>query len=323
MRLWEDKDENDVLRCIIEAWRNLECDSIVNFHKYDRRHEGGVDIACQESQETINVQAKMKPRQKDIKQLETLSKSAANKKIYVYINQPSKPFMNYMKRLEGRVEFWDSKKLHTFLISNRSQLYLRYLFLDCDLFRNIHDILVKIFASSKINPLPLDPSLLPDWWDIKDRAVKLHASLEHLELFWKDRLLSQDRHDSVVLNDLLDQIFLSFAIISDTCSKDLLNLIGKVSDKQPNVLSYYVDKVLVSSPWIGMEQLRDKGDNPVEAKSIIQKWVLPTPITAYYRSEFSLISSYLRDLHNASIAIEQGVDFVFRDSLGKMFVNGP
>jgi hypothetical protein len=171
MRIWEDKEENNLLDCIVEAWKNSGCQSIVNFHKNDRRHERGVDLSCQEDGETLHLQAKMKPRQKDIKQLEMLAKSDAYKKIYVYVAQPSKPFLNQMVKLKGLVDFWDTEKLHSFLISNRCQLYIRYMFLDSNLVRDIQDILIKIFSSSKIKPLPLDSTILKDWWDFKDRAV--------------------------------------------------------------------------------------------------------------------------------------------------------
>ena len=314
MSVWEDRSEDDILECIVEAYQNARYDNIENFHKYDRRHEEGIDLACQGFGEKIHLQAKVKPRLKDVKQLEKLSESSADRKIYVYVKQPTRSFKSHIAKLKGLVEFWNSKKLHDFLVSNQSQVYFRYLFLDCELVRDIYNILIQIFSCSKIDPKPLDSSILKEWWDLKDRAVKLHANLEHLELYWKDEILAMDRHDPSVLENVLKKIFHSFSIIAKTCSGDLLDLIVKISNKRPSVLSRYVREVLKSSSWIGMNHLKDEVDNPAEARNIIQEWVLPS---GKYGSEYSLIDNYLRNLHYASIAIEDGVDFLFDAFIGE------
>jgi hypothetical protein len=309
--VWENLTEDDVIDSIEEAYSNTGCEFIQNLHKYDRRHEGGVDLICLRAGETTYIQVKIRPRQKDIKQLEAFSRTASDKKIYVYVSQPSRPFKDHMDRLEGRIDFWNAGKLHDFLISNRSQLYIRYIFLDSQLLRDLYGILVKVFSYSKVEPAPLDTLTLRDWWDLKDRAVKLHASLEHLHQDWKDEILSQDSHDPQVLKNMLEKMLLSFSIISSNCSKDLLDLVTKVGKRRPDVLSCYVAEVLQSSSWIGMGSLKDKVEDTSEARNIIFEWVLPSNRGT---SEFSLILNYLENLHHISGAIEDGVDFVFRDS---------
>jgi len=308
--LWESRSEEDILDCLEQAYQNMGCETVENFHKHDRRHEKGVDLACQGFGETIHLQTKLKPRKGDIDQLQKLSTSTCDKKIYVYIKQPTRSFKDCMCKMEGIVDFWDSEKLDDFLISNRSHLYLRYLFLDSELVRNICKIIIKVFSYSKVHPAPLNSSILDDWWTLKDRAVKLHANLEHLELYWKDKLLSVDRHDPSLLKNVLQNIFRSFSIIGKNDARDLLSLIGTIGDKKPSVLSFYVNEVLKSSSWIGMNQLKDKLDNKIGAINLIHEWVLPNVASG---SEYSLINNYLGALHRAGIAIEDGVDFVFRD----------
>lgn len=308
--LWENKSEDELLDCLVEAYQNLGYDYVENIHKNDRRHEDGTDIECQGFGETIHIQAKMKPRQGDIAQLYKLAASTSDKKIYVYVKRPTRPFKEHIRKMDGVIDFWDSEKLHDFLITNRCQLYLRYLFLDNELVRNICEIIIRIFSHWKIDSMPLDNSILDDWWSLKDRAVKLHANLEHLELYWKDEILSKDCHNPSVLKNLLDKIFLSFAIINRNSAQDLLSLIEKLEDKRPSVLSFYVNRVLESSSWIGMHQLKDEIDNTKDAMNRIHEWVLPSEKKV---SEYSLIYKYLSDLHQAGMAIEDGVDFVFRD----------
>jgi len=307
MSVWADKNEDNVLDCIEEACRNSN-ELVENFHKKDRVHENGVDISCENLGKKINFQAKVKPGKEHIEQLERFSESVADERIYVYVDQPSRPFKKSMDKLNGVVDFWDAKKLDEFLISNRSQLYIRYMFLNTTLARDIHDALFKIFSCSNVNPTPLESPILDYWWDFKDRATKLHANLELIELFWKDRLLSQDKHSSIVLKGLLDEIFLGFAIIAKTCSKGLLDVITRIAKQQPSVLSYYVIKVLKSTPWGGMVCMKGETECSVKEKSIIHEWMLPTKGSG---SEYSLISNYLGDFHNIGQNIEAGVDYVF------------
>jgi hypothetical protein len=157
--------------------------------------------------------------------------------------------------------------------------------------------------------------MLNDWWEFKDRTVKLHSCLEHEDLYWKDKLLSQVDHNPVNLERLLSEVLLSFSIISNTCSEDLLNHINTITAKEPSVVSYYVIKVLKSSSWMGMGRLKDELGDPAKARDTIHSWMLPTKGS---NSEYSLISSYLGDLCRAAEAIEDGVDFVFDDYENKM-----
>lgn len=314
MSVWEGKIEDDILDCIEEACRN-SYEIVENFHKKDRLHENSVDISCERSGEKTNFQAKVKPGKKDIAQLVKFSKSVATKRIYIYVDQPSRPFKERMLRLKKLVDFWDAEQLHKFLLENRSQLYIRFSFLGCKMAQDIYSVLLKIFSQSKLNPTPLDSSMVNDWWEFKDRAVKLHSSLEHEDLYWKDKLLSQADHDPVTLERLLGEVFLSFSIIGKTCSEDLLSHINTIIGREPSVMSYYVIKVLKSSSWMGMGRLKDELGDPSKAGDTIHNWMLPTKASG---SEYSLISNYLGDLHRGAEAIEDGVDFVFEDFENKM-----
>ena len=314
MTVWECKEEPDILDCIVEAWENFGNKHIVNYHKDDRRNENGADLSCIENGGTVILQAKKKPGKKDIEQLETFSKSVADKRIYVYVSQPTKPFTKRMTELAGAVDFWDFEKLGKYLITNHSQLYVRFLFLDCNLTKDIENSLIKIFSSANITPLPLDLLTLNDWWELKDRSVKLHSDVEFVEAYWKDKLLVQDRHDPQVLLKTLEEIFNSLSIISKFCSEDLVNLVNRINGGHPNVFSKYVRCVMKSSSWIGMWKLEKKTEYPEEARGIIQEWIFQKP-TQKSGSEYSLIHGFLQGIHKSADAIEDGVDFVFSDYL--------
>jgi len=142
--VWKNRHEDDVLECLKEAYDNAGY-HVVNFHEIDRAHEKGVDLECKRSEEKIHVQTKMKPGSRDLKQLIRLSKSTANKRIYVHVGQPSILFKNKMENYKDTVEFWDNSKLHDFLLYNRSLKYFRLLYLSSDLIKKhpwdfIHNI---------------------------------------------------------------------------------------------------------------------------------------------------------------------------------------
>jgi len=310
--VWEDRDENDVLDCLEEACLNVGYDSVYNRHKYDKPHEEGIDIECQKFGETTVLQAKVKPIKNDIKQLRKLSCYAANRRIYVYIRNPSISFKKEMESLEHTVEFWNFRHLHDFLITYRSLLYLRFLFLSSHMVKNITKVLHDIFSCCEVGPRKLESLYLNDWWTFKDRTVKIHASLQYLESFWKDHIFTIDRHDVNEFKRIFESILFSFKLIAELSSKDLVNLVLKIKKNNPGLFSEYVNVVLGRSNWIGMGRVKREIRNEKEVIKTIDAWVVPPPRRD---TEYSQIHYYLENLKNVSKAIEDGVDWLFQDYL--------
>jgi len=218
-----------------------------------------------------------------------------------------------MKTFRGTVEFWDYKKLHEFLISNRSLLYFRFLFLSSELIQNILKVLFTIFSCSQIIPQQLRPSNLNDWWILKDRTVKLHTSLEYLEAFWKDTISMKDKHDVNELKEILQSIFYSFQLINKYSCQDLVELVEKIKEKAPSVFSGYVEEVLKRSNWIGMGAAKREICNKERAVKIIEERIVPSH---RYTSEYSQINTYLENLRRIASAMEDGCDWLFQNYLG-------
>lgn len=217
-----------------------------------------------------------------------------------------------MENLKDIVQFWDSRNLHSFLIQHRSLLYLRYLFLNCNLVKNFAKILFDIFSCCEISPQQLESSNLNNWWKFKDRTVKVHACLQHLESFWKDRIFTIDKHDADKYRSILDSIFFSLELIVKYCSEDLVDIITEIKTCHPSNFSEYVNVVLARSNWIGMGLAKREIHNKDRATKIIDDWVVPRPRC---RTEFSQIHDYLENLEDVAEALEDGVDWLFDDYL--------
>jgi hypothetical protein len=308
---WKGKTENDLLECLEEAFNNAG-HSVYNLHKHDRSHEEGVDMECQKAKEKTLLQAKLRPAKKDLKQLKKLARSEADKRIYIYAENPSVSFRKGMKDLESHVEFWNAQKLHDFLINCRSLSYLRFLFLDSELVKNIREVLRGIFSCCEVSPQELESDILNDWWEFKDRTVKVHASLEYLEDFWKDRIFTIDKHDTAEYRRVLESIFFSFRLISKHSSQDLVDLVRMIKGSHPGIFSKYVNVVLDRSNWIGMGETARQIRNEDKANESISEWVVPQLGSG---SEYSQIHSYLENLHEVAEAVEDGVDGLFDDYL--------
>lgn len=201
--VWNGKIEENILDCLEESFLNANFKQVINWHRIDRAHEESVDIECINDNYRQVLQAKVKPGKDDIEQLLKLSTTQADKRLYVYIQKPSASFKIEMDKLNVKIEFLNIAELHNLLIKNRSIQYLRYLLLNSELTRDLKNTLTTIVSCRKIRANPLQLEDLENWWLFKDRAVKTHATLEHLENIWHDTLFKTDKHDEETYRRLL------------------------------------------------------------------------------------------------------------------------
>ncbi len=299
-------DEDTIQGCVEEAFSKKGYD-VTNYHKADKRHENGVDIVCESPEERINIQVKVKPRGKDIDQLKKLSETKADKKIYIYVSDPVVNFDNKKSNYKD-VEFWNDKKLHDFLIENGSTVYLRLLFLSSGMLRNIVSSLETITLCQDVQSSQLKDNVQSlEWINLKDRAVKLHASLELVYEWYKSKFLKKDKVDKKEVETYLDEIFTFFDLIDKNSTRDLYFVLNGLKKRYPNLLSKYVEVTSHASNWIGMPY-HVNDDDIVER---IRNWVLPKERQS--NSFYRLTNFYLNRLREIAEAIEDGVDWVFQN----------
>jgi hypothetical protein len=302
--VWKDRNEELIHKCLEEAYRKKGY-LVTNIHKSDRRHEGGVDLVCENADEKINIQVKIKPLGSDVKQLNKLSNSKSDKKIFVYIENPVVAFANAKDKINN-IEFWNREKLHDFLIDGDSTLYFRLLFLSSTMVRDIVNILETITSCQVVHPSSLeDDEQMGLWWIFKDRAVKLHGSLELIYEWYKPEFLSKDKLDSSEIKKYLESLFALFDKISRNSSRTLSEIVKKLKRRYPQLLAKYVKVTERASNWIGMPYHKDN------LRERIENWILPEENMDY--TFYSLVNYYLSKLKDVSEAIEDGVDWVFED----------
>jgi hypothetical protein len=203
-------------------------------------------------------------------------------------------------------------KLHNFLVENESTKYLRMLFLSCNLVKRIVDILEKIASTSNISPEPLNNNQVGLWWLFKDRAVKLHGSLELLRDYYQAKLLKKDKIEKRDIENYLKNIFKFFDIIDRNSASDLNSVIEEIKKSYPQLLSEYVRVTKGRSNWLEMPY--DVRTDYI--RKLIEKWVIPE--VENQSSFYNQINSYLMQLKEVAKAIEDGVDWVAEEKFGRI-----
>ena len=179
---WTKFNEEEIQTIIAILFHSLGY-SIHHLHKADRANEGGADLVVKKGKETIAIAVKIKPRHQDRYQLLELSRRAEKKKIYIYIQTPTKKFLESME-LDGKnVEFWDITKLNNFFIEKNMYLTVNLIFEN----HRIHDKLELIkylfsqlwFKSEKIKKKKFKKMTKKSFfllWRLKDSSVTIHQT---------------------------------------------------------------------------------------------------------------------------------------------------
>ncbi len=303
--VWLNREEEIIHECLEETFDKRGY-RVINLHKIDRRREDGADLDISNPDEKIYIQAKIKPLKKDIKQLHRLSKLKADKRIYVYVENPAVAFKEEQEKVKN-VEFWNKEKLHGVLLENNSTVYFRLLVLASPMVRDIVKTLETINSCHNTHASDLGDNGQISWWLVlKDRAVKLHASLELIYEWYKTELLMKDKNDESETKYYLKSLLILFDKISQNSSKDLNSIAEEIKTKYPHLLSKYVKVTGMRSNWIGMPY--GIKDNLTER---IEEWILPHESTD--NTFFNLANFYLKNLKDIAKAIEDGVDWIFEN----------
>jgi len=309
--VWLNRPEEIIQDCLEEAYTKKYY-RVTNYHRADRRHENGIDLLCENPDEKIHIQTKIKPLASDIDQLKKLSDSKADKKIYVYIETPVVAFKNEMEKIKN-VDFWDKEKLHDFLLDNGTTKYFRILFLSSNLTRSIANILKKIAHVDEVSPKPLEEDQVALWWIFKDRAVKLHGSLELLRDWYQTEFLTKDKIEKKDIENYFNNIFRLFNIIDQCSAIDLNHTLDLIKKQYPQLLSEYAKVTKGRSNWLEMPFSSIIKKEP-DIINLIELWIAPEENAQ--DSFFNQMNFYLNNLKEITRAIEDGVDWVAEDKFG-------
>ncbi len=305
---WKGRSEDDLLRCLEEGF-STEFE-VLNFHKLDRAHENGVDLQCLSHDKTINIQTKIKPGTGDVPQLQKLSLSHSDRRIYAYVGGCSVSFRKKMREYP-EVEFWKEGELHPFLVKNQSKLYLRFLFLGTSLAQCLMEVLKIILHSHNLKPKRLEKEHLSDWWRLKDRAVMVHSGVRLLSYKYREIISAIWRHDPEEFEKILGDLFDSLEMIENFSGKDLVTGFKKVRDEGPSLLSGYLKLALKASNWMGAVRALQEFSDEVAFTKLLEVWIVPQENATIYSETMAIVDN-LKDIAEA---IEDGIDWLFYEYL--------
>jgi len=192
-KVWDKIEELGILDCIEEVYSRKKY-STKNFHRTDRRHEMGVDLLCKKDKEQIAFAVKKKPRKEDIEQLNSFIKTTKGmRRIYVYIDPPTRPFEDKLKKVQDCLEIWDSERLHKELVSGESPYYLRLYFSSHPIFENLTGSIRILHKTRRTDYVRhrFTTTEADALWLLKDNIVKLRSTLLQIYMRWTPILMTK------------------------------------------------------------------------------------------------------------------------------------
>lgn len=317
---WEGLNEEFILECIQICFEKLFYE-VINFHKNDRIHEEGIDLLCTKDKENIAIQFKKKPKKSDIDQFKKFINNTNDiKKIYVYLEKPTRPFKKYLDINKGNIEIWDNYKLHQFLVENESKEYLCLYLSSHNLIKSIQEVYLeivkKIHTEYKNHNITNDEiSLL---WIIKDNAVKIKIPLYFIFMKWRDSLIIKKDKDKSKFNEILDNILSDIDMAYDIVGNKLISSFKDLSNKHPDIIRLLWIVASKSSSWNEFTSTIDRLNNEKGENFIKYEWTCPlqnnrvmAKIMGFYSSMIYLLEHFFelgQDLENA-------IDWVFSEMI--------
>lgn len=313
-KAWENVDEIEISNCI-EGIYNASGWKVRNLHREDRVHEKGTDLLCNKNNENVAFACKKRPDTSDIKQLETFfDNTKGMKRIYVYINPPTRPFQEKLDELKDEVEIWDSDKLHKELVCHESVPYLCFYFSAHLIYQNLTGVIRTIYQKRATNYVPhkTTPGEALIMWSVKDDSVKATSLLRFINKRWAEILMTRRERKTQDYPNLLNGVFKDLEIANSICGKKLVDSFSELSKKYPYILSLYWGRVRQRSGWkIFTHSVESEGAN---FEKNIFNWILAR-IPDITKDFCSSVTYILEDLRELAENIEYGIDQVF----AKMF----
>ena len=314
--IWEGFDESFIIKILERTYRKLDY-STTNFHENERVHEEGIDLLCEKDSEKIAIQVKIKPRKKDIKQFNQFLKSANDKKmVYVYVKSPTKFFKEFIESKKSDVEFWDTNKLHEFLIRNESIDY-------CCLFFSKHPLILSLLNAHKLIVQKRQTKYvkrkytneeITKLWAAKDNIVKIWAPLHFIYLKWNKILMSKIEKDESEFDDILNMIWEDLRIVYRIAGEKFVSSIEDLSEKYPDLIGLMWKLISQRTGWIEYTVYVDKCSLEESLFFTLYYWICPLfneSKRANMCGFYSCMNYLLENFQRVAKDLEFAIDCVF------------
>jgi len=311
-KAWSKVEELEILDCIEEVYSRKRY-STKNYHRADRRHELGVDLLCKKDNEQIAFAVKKKPRKEDIRQLNSFIKNTEGmRRIYVHIDPPTRPFEDELKKVQDRLEIWDSDRLHKELVSGASPYYLSLYFSSHPIFENLTGSIRILHKTRRANYVPhrFTSEEADAIWLLKDNIVKMRSTLLQIYMRWAAVLMTRTERLPDEYQSILDAIFKDLDIANSIAGNKLLISFKDLSNKHPNILGLYWNLVRQRTGWNRLTYALDELTESHDIERIIFDWILGRSL-GVMRDFYSSVNYTLENFHNSAKDLEDGLDWVF------------
>lgn len=236
---------------------------VENWHLADRSHEEGADLKITDGKGNIALQVKIKPKTGDRSQLIDLAKREERRKVYVYIETPSKKFLDFANEYKHKIEFWNKKTLNQYFLNINIGFTSSLVFDSHPLSKNVQkarQILFDIYDKCKNKKLveypPLEEMSREIIWRLKDNAVSFHkTNLSIIPIFEKPVYLRNHR-----LNEHFVKIFLKYLDILDIELSSYIHYFTLFYTNNTDLVHNSVISNIATSHWVWLTQYKTNSD---------------------------------------------------------------
>lgn len=308
-------EEKQIHLYVIEAFENqgYEC---INFHESGASVEGGIDILSNKINEKIAVAVKIKPQQKDLTQLGKFIKNTASKHIYIYINDPTRPFYEEITRYkeEGYLEIYNSHLLHAFLVKNKSIGYLKKFLFNHPIFQNYIKILETWSSVRHTKKSKIDLSDLKLMWDWKDKVVSFHKTAKFYFDYKDQRIKDIIVEREETFKELLDETIVYLDYLNKEIA-ELKSVFESIKKTNPGILAEMWMICKSRSNWCEiLPKIENKND---EINKIFFEWFFNFEL----RIPYTFISYVLERMADLGEYTEYAIDRAFEAEVLKSEVD--
>lgn len=323
MMIWNGFDENFVIELLDKTYKRLDY-SVTNLHRTDRIHEDGIDLLCQKNSETIAIQVKMRPKKGDAEQFSRFERNTRDKKpIYIYVRNPTKPFMEFLQSSPCNVELWDSNKLHNFLVENDSIEYYCLYFSKHPLILSLLRVHHYIFEKRRTSYVRHRPTReeIAKLWAAKDNSVKAWVPLYFTFRRWNKILMAKTEKDKQEFQTILDAIFKDLNATYNLCGDKLVSSIKDLSEIHPDLIGLLWTLISQRTNWITYTANIDHHFKSLKKALFFTLYYWICPIfdeskRANMSGFYSAMNYLLENFQEVAKNIEDGIDWLFSETVG-------
>ena len=111
---WNRYSQEEIHEIVRIYYESLGC-TVYNIHAADRRGEKGADLVVTYplGGNTLAIAVEKKPEHGNIIQLHELAERTENKKVYLYIEEPSASFREKEPKFVEKIDFWNEDRITT------------------------------------------------------------------------------------------------------------------------------------------------------------------------------------------------------------------